>query len=297
MRQSLSEKKPSSKPFDVTTKHLLEMRPADWLEYVGCKRRGPVRLIDADLATVTAEADKVLRVDETEPWLAHFELQAAYQRRLGRRTLRYNVLLDDRHGVPVESFVILLRPEADGPAVMGVVERRRRDGRTDLRFEYTVVRAWQQPVDRVLRGGLATLPLAPLADAPPSELPQVIRRIDERLRREARPNESATLWTATYLLLGLRYPAEFAHALLKGVRNMKESTTYQAILEEGHAKGVEEGSLEEARELLLRLGRKRFGAPDRRVSSAIQRLDVKKLEQLVDRLLDASSWTELLRAR
>ncbi|HEY8749106.1 MAG TPA: hypothetical protein VIM11_14075 [Tepidisphaeraceae bacterium] len=50
---------------------------------------------------------------------------------------------------------------------------------------------------------------------------------------------------------------------------MKESVTYQAIIEEGEAKGIvkgmvkgnAEGRVEEARSLVLRLGNRRFGPP------------------------------------
>src|SRR6266542_2972092 len=62
------------KPFDASTKHLLETRPGDWLEYLGLPR-APVEVTDADLSTVTAAADKVLRVLGPSPWLVHVELQ------------------------------------------------------------------------------------------------------------------------------------------------------------------------------------------------------------------------------
>jgi predicted transposase YdaD len=59
------------------------------------------------------------------------------------------------------------------------------------------------------------------------------------------------------------FPENIAKWLLKGVRNMKESVTYQAILREGKAKGraqgKAEGKLEEAMRMLVRQGRKRFG--------------------------------------
>ena len=45
---------------------------------------------------------------------------------------------------------------------------------------------------------------------------------------------------------------------------MRESTTYQAILDEGRA----EGQAAEARKLLLRLGRKHLGEPDAAVEAA-----------------------------
>lgn len=89
---------------------------------------------------------------------------------------------------------------------------------------------------------------------------------------------------------------------------MKESVTYQAIVEkgmnEGLAKGLAEGmaegfmigAIEEARKLLLRLGQRRFDAPaPAEAIAAIQAThDLEKLEYLVVRLVEVSSWEELL---
>jgi predicted transposase YdaD len=77
---------------------------------------------------------------------------------------------------------------------------------------------------------------------------------------------------------------------------MRESDTYQAILEEGMAKGLTEGQLKNARATLLRLGTRRWGPP---APLARQRLDaigdLEQLQVLTDRVLDASGWEELLR--
>jgi predicted transposase YdaD len=254
-----------------------------------------VEVIGADLSAVTSEADKVLRVAASAPWLAHVESQAGYDPRMPQRLLRYNALLDERHDCPVMSVLMLLRPEADGPALTGSLHRTLSVAPDYLDFRYGIIRVWEEPVERILAGGLATLPLAPLAKVRPSELPKVIRRMEERLRREASPGDAALLWTATYLLMGLRYSADQVQALLQGVRNMKESSTYQAILAEGRTEGFGEGREEEARTLLLRLGRKRFGPPGRRISAAIKGItDVQRIEQLTERLLDVKSWDELL---
>ena len=56
-----------------------------------------------------------------------------------------------------------------------------------------MVRAWTQPVDAVLAGGLGTLPMAPIADVTPERLPSVLARMAERLASEATPSEAATL--------------------------------------------------------------------------------------------------------
>jgi predicted transposase YdaD len=276
-----------AKPFEATLKDLVEGYPRNWLDHLGFSPTGPVELIDADLSTVTAGADKLLRVEDPEPLLLHLELQAGYEVDLDRRVLKYNVLAYDRHRLPVDSILVLLRREADGPHVTGQVQYQSARRRSSLTFSYDLIRIWQQPVDSILSGGLGTLPLAPLADVPRAQLPRVIRRLDERLTNEASPAEAAKLWTSTYILMGLRYPPDRVSQLLQGVQAMRESSTYQAILEEGRA--------EEARRLLLLQGHDRFGPPSSETRAAIETISsVERLEQLARRLLRASTWEELL---
>src|SRR3954454_10107308 len=75
--------------------------------------------------------------------------------------------------------------------------------------------------------------------------------------------------------------------LMKGNPNMKESTACQAILEEGR--------IEADRKTLLRQGARRFGATDAATRARVEALsDEARLEVLLDRVLDASSWDDLL---
>ncbi len=276
-----------AKPFDATLKELVESYPDDWLAVLGITPAGPVRLIDADLSTITTQADKIMRIDAPKPWLMHIDLQASRDPTLDRRSLKYNVLAHDRHVLPVRTVIVLLRPEADAPNLTGSYQYEAPEGDTTLEFRYRVVRLWQQPVETVLAGGVGTLPLAPLCQVAAPELPAVIDRMGARIQAEATPAEAAVLWTSTYILMGLRYPLEVAAHLLRGVRDMRESSTYQAILDEGRVEG-------ERRALLL-LGTKRFGPPDAPTREVIERLDSPgKLERLTERLLDVSSWDELL---
>lgn len=62
-----------SKPRDATMKALLEIRPADWLPFLGQPPVQPVTVIDADVSTVTAAGDKVIHVGDDPPWLLHLE--------------------------------------------------------------------------------------------------------------------------------------------------------------------------------------------------------------------------------
>ena len=74
-----------------------------------------------------------------------------------------------------------------------------------------------------------------------SNVTAILAHLVERLRREAPPAEGLELLVATYTLLGLRYDRSLADQLLRGVREMHESVTYQAILEEGEARGEARG--------------------------------------------------------
>lgn len=67
---------------------------------------------------------------------------------------------------------------------------------------------------------------------------------------------------------------------------MKESDTYQAIVEEGEVKARQE--------VLLEQGQKRFGAPAEKTAMSVRAItDLGRLKRLNDRLLDVSSWQEL----
>jgi predicted transposase YdaD len=279
-----------SKPYDPTTKVLVETAPEDWPVLVGLPR-ARTEVIDADIATVSGAADKALRV--RPPYILHLEFQTGHDAAElpGLMHLR-NALLDHRHGLPVRSAAILLRPEADSPRLTGVrVRAFPGEEPVDL-FRYRVVRVWQLPVEELLAGGLGTLPLAPISAVTEAELPGIITRMDERLgRRRERRGDADRVWAATYLLMGLRYSGQLAEVLLRRVWSMEESVTYQAMMAKGEAKG----RAEEARHLILLIGGNRFGAPDGETTKSLERItDLQRLEELSVRLLEVNSWQELL---
>ena len=121
-----------------------------------------------------------------------------------------------------------------------------------LVFRYQVLRVWQMPVESLLTGGLGLLPLAPISAVRKSDLPAVVARMKERLSRPELRAEAGRLWTATLVLMGLRYPRTMTESLLEGVRNMEESVTYQAIVRKGLKQrleqGREQGRLDQARD-------------------------------------------------
>ena len=62
---------------DNTLKHLTELSPQDWVVRGGWSAAAAT-LIDADIATVSGAADKVLRVEADPPYLLHLEFVAGH---------------------------------------------------------------------------------------------------------------------------------------------------------------------------------------------------------------------------
>jgi hypothetical protein len=273
--------------FDATVKDLGQARPVDLLTLVDEPPTAPVTILTPDLSVVSAFSDLVFRVGDR---IVHVDFQSGPDPDLETRMLSYNALLHHLYGLSVQTVVVLLRPSADRSTLTPRVVYRTRSGHMDFGFD--VLRLWTVAVETLLTGGLGTLPFATLGQLPDDvERDAALRGIVERLMRrilaEAAPPEARALLTAAYILAGLRIPRPQVSALFQGANVMRDSEAYLAILDEGRA--------DEARRLLLRQGRKRFGEPTTDLAGQLQAIaDLERLERLSERLLDAASWQDLL---
>lgn len=283
----------AERSYDTILKHLVEAGPRDWPALLG-RPDAPAEVIDADLATVSRSADKVLRVGGEEPYLMHLEFHAGKDgAQLPAKLNARAALLEQRHDLPVLTAVVVLSAEADSPRLDGRYVRAL-SGRVYRVFEYEVVRVWQVPPERLL-ARLSTLPLAPISAVTEAEVPGIIEQMAARLgRRDARAR-AGDLWTAAYILMGARYSRDEVRALLRGVRHMSESPTWRAIFEEGAEKGVAAGVLTGLRRAILLVGEPRWGAASSRVRKRLERItDSGRLEKMLARIETAPDWSALL---
>jgi predicted transposase YdaD len=284
--------------YDITLKHLIEAHPADWLPLAGHPTPAPVAVIDADLATVAASADKIIRVDEAQPWLLHIELQTSPASDLAARLQWYNTLLHYRHGLPVRTLLVLLHRRAESPQLNGRYQAMLPGEEPYLTFAYRVIRMWERPAEEFLQGGTVILPLVSLANVAAEDLPTVIRQMDQRLTREVEGEDAATLRLAAGILAGLRLSSDEVTTLFQEVFRMKESSTYQVILEEGRREGRIQGAerqMNHSRELLLRMGTEHLGEPPAAATAAVAGIsDLARLDRMTLRAPKAASWDDLL---
>jgi predicted transposase YdaD len=281
-------------PFDATLKQLVRSHPRDWLDALRVPAADPVEVLTPDLSTVTRFADTVLRVGDRG--LLHLDFQGGPDTALARRLLLYNVLLHQAYAVPVHTVVVLLRPKAAEAGFRGAVGYQMVPRRGRLEFRFEVIRLWLRPAEELLAGGLGVLPLAllgklPGGARPPAGLTGVVERLVERVTREAPAEDAPELLTAAFVLSGLRVPRPQGVELFRRVSAMRESSTYQYILDEGR----EEGELRGVRRVLLRVGRHKFGQPGPEVEAAVQAInDLDRLQRMCERLLDVSTWQDVL---
>jgi len=138
------------------------------------------------------------------------------------------------------------------------------------------------------------LPLAPLSARELDQIPIIVERLKERVDPAAVTAEISELWTSAAVMARVGFPWELIKHCFGGITAMRESSTIQAFIEEGRRKGLEEGKAGEARRIILFLGPMRFGAAEEEVKTRLDEIQgLEQLEDMIKRILIASSWDEL----
>jgi hypothetical protein len=280
-----------SKPFDATLKELISSYPVDWLTQLGVPVTAPPEVLSADLSTVSAAADTLIKVGDL---VVHIDLESGPDDSLARRMLLYNVLAHHHTGLPVHSIVVLLRSNAVGGGPVEGVEYAPRPAHGELKFRFETVRAWELPAAEMLKAGIGFLPLAVLGKPPVGQtraqaLPGIVDRIADRAEREAKA-DMGVLLTSAYILASMHVSGEIARNIFRKVKAMQITETYQFILDEGAVKY--------AREMILEQGELLIGKPNDKQKNKLNAIeDLERLKRIARKVLTAKSWDSLLRVQ
>lgn len=278
--------------FDATLKDLARRHPGDYVSTFRLGNARDIRALNVDLSVISAATDVVLGHGDPLRSVLDLNFQSGPEANLAGRLCLYNSSLYYRFGVPVHSVVILLRPVADHPNVTGRLVYTGQPRRGKLEFRYEVFRIWEIPAEELLKRGPGVLPLSVLGALPPGTpveegIAEVVARLCRRVERSFDHETASHVLTSTFVLSGLRLNRERALDLFRRIRAVEESTTYQYILEQG--------AIKEARRILLEQGATKFGAPARKVRSALKELeDISRLRRMALRLITAGSWDDVL---
>ncbi len=161
-----------------------------------------------------------------------------------------------------------------------------------MRFVPEVVRIGERPAEELLTAGLGLLPLAPLGELAPEltreqALPEIIRRIHERLAAEATPERGDRLWKCLYELTGLHLTQDQVAPYFRRDEVIRQSLTWQYQMEQAEIRGMQ-------RALLLQ-GTTKFGPPDDTARALLTgQTDLDHLDRMLQSAMVVSSLPELL---
>ena len=286
--------------YDPTMKKLIDKTADDWASWLTSLLHlpdSPYSLEPPNLSTYQADADRVFRFEKPYPYLLNLEPEASRKAERPKRFLKYSVLLTDKTNLPVLTVVLLLRKEAQSSDLTGILRREHPDGQY-LEWRYHLLKVWEFPTEAFLNAGIGLLPMAPLT-VDETELPEVIRKIDSRLRTEA-PEVVEDVLAATQLLMGLRFSSMVIKGIMKGVWNMEESVVYQEIIRKGEirgeARGEARGRIETSRSSILLFASHCFGEPTEWQKVELEKIvDADRLARMFKSVPAKTTWEELLR--
>ena len=285
--------------FDNICKFLAETYSTDMASWLLGEPIPLTQVQPQELAVEPIRADSLILL-EAEGLLLHLEFQTKADPQIPFRMLDYWVRGKRRFpDKKIRQFVIYLKETSSDV----VFQQEFQDDSTYHRFE--VIRLWEQPVTKFLEF-TGMLPFAILVNEGDKEqlLQDIAQKIDEIPEQKTRQIVGA----ATYVLAGLVLDKNIIKQILR--RDiMRESVTYQEILEEGRlegeVKGRKEGEVKGRKEgeikgrkqglltIILRLLTRKFGNLPPKLHTRIVRLQIPRLESLAEAILDFESVADL----
>ena len=272
--------------FDNVCKLLAEKYPLDFARWLLPEEPQSVKVLKTELSIEPIRADFVTFL-KSENQILHIEFQTLSTSRkpIPFRVLDYYIRLKRLYPeCTIIQVVIFLQETKDENAFINVYQD------VNTTHYYQVIRMWEQ--DPVLfLNNPALLPLAPLTrtNAPQDLLSQVaesVAKIEEiEIKRD--------IVACTEILAGLRFEKKLISQLLRE-DIMRESVIYQDIFQKGEKQGEKLGRTEGEQRTIIRLLTRRFGELDSSLVDRIKTLNIEKLDNLADALLDFSNINDLV---
>ena len=217
--------------YDNICKFLAETFPADIATWLLGSPIALTQLNPKELSVEPIRADSLIFL-QSQDLILHVEFQTQPKADLPFRMADYRLRAYRRFPEQqMHQVVVYLKPSQSPLVDQNCFEIRR------LRHEFEIIRLWEQPVESFLeQPGLFPFAVLAQTQSPETTLRQVAQKIDEIPQQRTQAQISAS----TYVLAGLTLKQEFIQTILR--RDiMRESVTYQAILQEGRQEGLQEG--------------------------------------------------------
>ena len=294
-----------TKPYDQAFKFLAERDPKGLLLLLGeiqPEQEATVELLPREVSVSAQLPDQPYQVTYGDAtWMVHVESQTVYDYGLPDRMMEYAVRLWLKYRLPINSYALVLtsRKQPKDPVEPVLVSA----GHLNIALKYQQVCLWTISAEDALKLNRdSLLPFVPLMRGGLNELEASARRL-AATGEESRKQELSLHFL---LLGGLRYnPQELLDLIgretMIPLEQLKESSFYQYIMNEGRVEGRvegreagrEEGRAEALSSLLLRMIENRFGRPSDETIQRIKAADADTLDGWAIRVSDGSSLEDL----
>ena len=289
----------SEKPYDQASRYLAEQDPEALLSLLKCinpKHKAQIKVLSREISISAKISDlPYLVITKGKQKIVLIEMQTVYDYAIAERIMEYVIRLWFFYKIPtIEVYVLLLTDKGMPRGKLKPWAMKLGPVSIKVNYQSVLVKAWELDAKEALAMGRPSLlPLVPLLKGDRQELITAAQRLAEMEDRTS--HEEMALHF--FMLAGLRYNPREVLEIMRGaemipIEQLRESSTYQYILQEGLREGEQKGKLEESRNTLLKLIAKRFPTLDLR--SEIEHInDLSILEDLCLKVIDASNADEM----
>lgn len=285
-------------PYDNLCKSLIEQNPRPFVQWLLGEAETDIAILKTELPIEPIRADFV-SFRKVGGQILHLEFQIAPDAEMPLRMLDYFVRLYRQYRCTVVQIVLFLKPSGSDLVYVDAFDLNQ------THHGYRVVRLWEEEVESLLAEP-RLWPLAILANSPEPE--SILQQVAQGLEALDNRVERVNLATYTYLLGGLRFRKAVLQQLLRE-EIMRESVTYQDLvqtseqrglerglnqgLERGLIEGLERGRQQGESDLIMRILEGKFGSLSEVLSQQIRELSIFQLERLAENLLVFQSTDDL----
>jgi hypothetical protein len=277
-----------NKPFDRILKSFADEAPELFLRLLGLVPAGikpDIQALRPETAPPMVLPDyvAVVRIGAGDPIIFHAEFQSNYYRDVPRDMARYGGSLAWQHQMPVESVLVMLRPDRVPSAIPEVGHYN--IGETHTTHPFKVLRLWEiDPAPVLETNNPKLLPWALLLKSTDEQVLKIASIVARQEDDEA---------VGRFLTLGcIRYDRDSLNEMLGGakmglMRAILDGKMMEVERAQAAAQGEELGRAAEARKLLRLLLRKHF--PELESLAQIDAISsVDALEAIIESVLDAT---------
>ena len=272
--------------YDATFKVLVDRSPGDWAEFVFGSTIGLASPVDTSLHATKEVVDRLLRVESLgREFIIHIEFHAGHSgNAIPNRLFHYNTAVMKRYSLTTLSSVLILRKEADSPAISGGFVRSIEPFGDIHSFRYHPIRLWKEPLDRFLIPGSSFAVAGVLSDFGALSLEEAGVEIRTCIDALSDLDERERLLEHAISLAGLRFNDEQAESMFGRKISVLEkySVTLQGVIRRAEAR------------LLLSSAGQIFGTPPQQVVDKVNEATSEMLLHWNTRLRTAQSWNELI---